>query len=83
MMQYSLSHYTDPLSWVLRFCLNSMISFQASVAVIFTGIFATKMLQLFNVSLYIQNAVFLPCACYFLWAFCISLIDMNIERDVL
>jgi hypothetical protein len=82
-MKYRVEYYLDPILYSFKFILASMICFQSAVAVIFTGVFTTKMLQLCGVSLNVQNMIFLPCAVYFLWAFCISLIDMNIERDAL
>jgi esterase/lipase superfamily enzyme len=80
-MRYQLSYYTDIFLEAMRYWLASMISVQASVAVLFTGIFANKILFAFGVSKYIGDAVFVPCAIYFTWAFCISLIDYNIDRS--
>jgi len=82
-MKYRLSCYTDIILEACRFMLGSLTSLQFAMAVLFTGIFATKMLNAFEEPLHIQNVVFLPCACFFLWSFCVSAIDMNIERDVL
>lgn len=66
-----------------RLCLNSMISLQAAVAVLFTGIFWAKMLQWVGTDLRVVDMIFVPCAVYFFWALLISIVDMNIERDVL
>lgn len=82
-MKYRLSWYTDILLEVCRFYLASMISFQFGVAVIFTGIFATKMLQAFGEPQYLQDVIFLPCGMFFVWSLCMSAIDVSIERDVL
>ena len=82
-MKYRPSFYIDILLEVCRFYLASLMSFQFGIAVIFTGLFAIKMLQAFGEPQYIQNVIFIPCAVFFLWSFCMSAIDMNIERDVL
>jgi len=82
-MKYRLSCYTDILLEVCRFYLASMISFQFGIAVIFTGIFAIKALQAFGEPQYLQDVIFVPCAVFFLWSLLMSIIDMNIERDVL
>ena len=83
MTQYRYKFYTDILLEVARFSLNSMVSFQSAVAVMFTGVFCTKMLQWVGTDIRIVNMIFLPCAMYFVWAFLISWVDMSIERDVL
>ena len=83
MTQYRHKFYTDILLEFARFCLNSMVSFQSAVAVILTGVFCTKMLQWIGTDIRIVNMIFLQCAMYFAWAFLISWVDMNIERDVL
>jgi hypothetical protein len=83
MTTYRNKYYIGALLEFARFCLNSMVSFQAAVAVIFTGIWAVKILTLYHVEQSIIDSVFVPCALYFLWVFGISLIDVNIERDVL
>ena len=82
-MSYRTKFYIDVSLEVARFYLNSMISFQATVAVLFTGIFWAKMLQWVGTDPRIVNMIFVPCAIYFLWALLISIVDMNIERDVL
>ena len=83
MTTYHNKYYIGILLELARFCLNSMVSFQAAVAVIFTGLWAVKILTLYNVAQPIIDSVFVPCALYFLWVFLISPIDVNIERDVL
>lgn len=82
-MKYRPSFYIDILLEVCRFYLASMMSFQFAVAVIFTGIFATKMMQAFGEPQYLQDLIILPCGVFFLWSLCMSIVDMNIERDVL
>ena len=82
-MKYRLSCYTDILLEVCRFYLASMISFQFGIAVIFTGIFAIKALQAFGEPQYLQDVIFLPCGMFFMWSFCMSAIDISIERDML
>ena len=82
-MNHKTKFYIDVLLEVARFYLNSMISFQATVAVLLTGIFWVKMLQWVGTDPRIVNMIFVPCAIYFLWALLISIVDMNIERDVL
>ena len=82
-MRYRMSLWYEIIAEAFRRILYSMISFQAIMAVIFTGMFATKILQVFGVSIYIQNAVFVPCTFYVAWALCIGIVDHNIERDVL
>jgi hypothetical protein len=82
-MKYQLSCYTDILLDVCRFYLASLVSFQFGMAVVFTGVFAIKMLQAFGEPQYLQDAIFIPCAVFFLWSLLMSIVDMNIERDVL
>jgi hypothetical protein len=68
---------------VARFYLSSMVSFQAAFAVICTGVWVVKIMQLYQIPQPIIDSVFVPCVMYFVWAFWISLIDSYIERDVL
>ena len=68
---------------VARFYLASMVSFQFGIAVLLTGIWSVKILQWYGVAQPIIDSIFVPCGIYFLWAVVISLIDMNIGRDVL
>jgi hypothetical protein len=83
MMRYHYKMWTNILLESARILLYDMISARAAFGVLFAGMGVERMLQAFGVSIYIQNACFIPCACYFLWAFCIGIIDINIERDVL
>ena len=83
MTQYRYKFYIAPLLEVARFYLNSMVSFQAVIAVVFTGVFWVKMLQWVGTDPRIIDMIFVPCSVYVVWAFLISWVDMNIERDVL
>ena len=76
-------YYIDNLLKLARFVLGSMVSFQAAFAVIFTGVWASKIMQLYQIPQPIINSVFVPCGIYFCWALCISYIDVCIERDEL
>jgi hypothetical protein len=82
-MKYRLTCYTDIILEACRFMLGTLLSFQFGMAVIFTGLFSVKMLQAFGEPQYMQDLIFIPCAVFFLWSFCMSAIDMNIERNVL
>lgn len=82
-MKYRPAFYTDILLEVCRFYLASLMSFQFGIAVVFTGLFAIKMLQALGEPQYIQDLIFIPCAVFFLWSLLMSIVDMNIERDVL
>ena len=82
-MRYHSRFYIDILLEVARFYLASMVSFQAGVAVVFTGVWATFVMGRFGIPQYLQDIVFFPCGIYFLWALVITIIDINIERDVL
>jgi hypothetical protein len=81
-MNYKPKSYIVLLE-VARFYLNSMISFQATVAVLFTGMFCVKMLSWVEIDSRVGDMIFIPCAVYFFWALLISIVDMNIERDML
>lgn len=80
-MKYRASYYISILSDVAKFYVNIITSFQFGIAVIFTGIFAIKMMEAFGVSQHIQDVVFLPCVVFFLWSFCMSAIDHSIDRS--
>lgn len=82
-MKYRKKFYLGVLSSVARFYLNSLVSFQFTMGVIFTALFCTRMLGWIGISQNIQDLIFIPCATYFIWAMLISFVDMKIERDVL
>lgn len=82
-MRYQNSYYTDVAGNICRCILGSLLSFQFAFAVILTGLFAAKMLQVLGATQHMQDVIFLSCACFFLWSFCMSAIEMNIKRDVL
>jgi hypothetical protein len=82
-MKYRLSCYTDVILETCRFMLGSLMSFQCAMAVIFTGLFGVQMLRAFGEPQYMQDLIFIPCAVFFLWSFCMSIVDMNIERGTL
>jgi uncharacterized membrane protein YccC len=82
-MKYQMSYYTDILLQVCRWYLTSLLSFQFAIAVVFTGLFAARMLQAFGEPQYLQDLIVVPCAMFFFWSLCMSIIDMNIERDTL
>jgi hypothetical protein len=82
-MRYVTAHYMDLFCWLSRKILYFLTSYQFAFGILFAGFFVQGTLQFLMVDQNIINAAVLPCLMFFIWAFLISFIDFNIERDEL
>jgi hypothetical protein len=80
-MKYRLQCYTDILGRVVLCYWYMLLSASSAFMVLFTGIFATRVLQYFSVNQHIIDAIFLPCAIFVLWSFCMSAIEMSMDKN--